>query len=610
MCALCAGCSWWVVLRICTTSSPCSRSTAARRNSSSATPSASRRPTPPTLSHLPVTATAHVTRPCSVSPSQAVRSFNVIIPLLPRADLASKFLPILKRLANGDWFTTRVSATGLFASAYPLLPDALQSELRSLFNNLCNDDTPMVRKAAFTQLGPYALTLQRSFLKSDVYPIVKAVAVDDMDSMRMYAIDACASLVSIVDLNDYSTVLLPIIDGLQDDASWRVRQSLATHFAALTSSPVVAWDSIGRRLFLLYIKLMRDKESEVRTAACQHMDTVFVSLAKEGVASASLREAIEGQQATLDALATDPIQNVKVAYSKAITGLCPVLGKELSAKVIVPLLSTLSKDEYYEVRHYIFSRLHLLAEYLGHANLTALVLPLVIDLSKDSKWRVRYNVIDQAALLARYLGQVQFTKKLLPVLLGALSDHVYAIRQLSCRQLGVICKMREFGGRWAVERMFSGALTLYDKTTNYLHRMTCLLLIEECIREGGSLDHLDPVDSIGERDATAINASLQAAVAPPPDAGSPPAPVSAAQEEAETVEMIDKTCVPILLAACTDDVPNVRLAAAKAVITLLGSEKADKKALVGKFAPLLTKMTTDTDPDVSYFSHVAVRRMQ
>ena len=54
---------------------------------------------------------------------------------------------------SGDWFTTRVSACGLFSCCYGGCLDAVQAELRSLFNNLCNDDTPMVRKAAFLALG-------------------------------------------------------------------------------------------------------------------------------------------------------------------------------------------------------------------------------------------------------------------------------------------------------------------------------------------------------------------------------------------------------------------------------------------------------------------------
>ena len=523
----------------------------------------------------------------------------------------------------------------------------------------------MVRKSAFTQLGPYALTLQRQYLKSDVYPIVKAIAVDDMDSMRVYAIDACASLVTIVDANDYANVLLPIIEALQDDASWRVRQALAISFSRLCNSVAVTWEGVGKRLFALYMKLLKDKEPEVRTAACQHLDAFIIALAKDHTTAAStasssssfsaaatasstttltqshastssssssaavppplptlnsaavvsIREALEQSQSLLDSLTTDSTQNVKVAYSKAITGLCPVLGKDLSVKLIVPLLAALSKDEYYEVRHYIFSRLYLLAEYLGANNLSNHILPIVIELSKDSKWRVRYNIIDQSALLARHLGQQQFNKRILPVLIAALSDHVYAIRQLSCRQLGVIVKMREYGGKWAVDKMLSSALVLYDKTTNYLHRMTCLLLIEECIKERG-MEHLDPVDAIGERDPTSTLLAVSATQQQQQlgengsSSNSSTAAAGGAADEAEMVEMVDKTCLPIVVTACTDDVPNVRLAAAKCAITLLDSGKMDRKVLASRLGGLLQKMTQDTDPDVSYFAHVALRKCQ
>ena len=54
-----------------------------------------------------------------------------LVPKLPKPDVASKFVPLLKRLANGDWFTTRVSATGLFAAAYPVRHHDAQQRQRA-----------------------------------------------------------------------------------------------------------------------------------------------------------------------------------------------------------------------------------------------------------------------------------------------------------------------------------------------------------------------------------------------------------------------------------------------------------------------------------------------
>ena len=41
----------------------------------------------------------------------------------------------------------------MFAAAYPGMGTEAQAELRTMFTALCNDDTPMVRRAAAKALG-------------------------------------------------------------------------------------------------------------------------------------------------------------------------------------------------------------------------------------------------------------------------------------------------------------------------------------------------------------------------------------------------------------------------------------------------------------------------
>lgn len=475
----------------------------------------------------------------------AVESLVKLVPKLPRADVAAKFVPLLKRLANGDWFTTRVSATGLFTVCYPLVSEALQTELRSLFNNLCNDDTPMVRKAAFTQLGRVAGVLQKQFFKTDVYPLIKAVAADDMDNMRQFAIHACAALAKgPLENGEYAASILPIVEALADDQSWRVRQELALQFPDLCTGVT---PDVGKRLLSLFAKLLRDREAEVRTAAANTLDSVCDKV-RVGV--------LEYIVPCLDALANDSVQNVRVNFSRCLVGLAPALGKETAAKILVPLLQQLTKDEYYEVRNNIIARVDTLTEAIGSAGIVASVLPTLLELAKDPKWRVRMGVVEKSALLAQVLGVKTFEKKMLPVLVGALSDHVFAIREIACAQIGLIVK--EFGGKWASEKMFPAAFQIYDKTTNYLHRMTCLLVIQQCAEHAGS-------------------------------------------------DAVEKSLLPVVLQACTDDVPNVRIAAAKTVVQLI--PRMDKKLAVSKLQPLLQKMATDADMDVQYFSQVALQKI-
>jgi serine/threonine-protein phosphatase 2A regulatory subunit A len=74
----------------------------------------------------------------------------------------------IQRLAAGEWFTARVSACGLFHIAYPSAPELLKAELRSIYGQLCQDDMPMVRRSAATNLGKYAATVESPHLKTDI----------------------------------------------------------------------------------------------------------------------------------------------------------------------------------------------------------------------------------------------------------------------------------------------------------------------------------------------------------------------------------------------------------------------------------------------------------
>ena len=79
-----------------------------------------------------------------------------------RASSMEHFCPLVKRLATGEWFTARVSACGLFACALEKVKNGggeekkMIEQLRSLFGQLCEDETPMVRRAAATNLGKVA----------------------------------------------------------------------------------------------------------------------------------------------------------------------------------------------------------------------------------------------------------------------------------------------------------------------------------------------------------------------------------------------------------------------------------------------------------------------
>ena len=115
------------------------------------------------------------------------RSISVFLPklILVTICMSWKFQLIhcvgqwtMQRLGSGEWFTARVSACGLFHIAYPSASESLQTELRAVYNQLCHDDLPMVRRSAASNLGKFAATDEPSYLKSEILSFFRDLTQD------------------------------------------------------------------------------------------------------------------------------------------------------------------------------------------------------------------------------------------------------------------------------------------------------------------------------------------------------------------------------------------------------------------------------------------------
>lgn len=59
---------------------------------------------------------------------KAVESLRLISSQHSPADLEAHFVPLVQRLALGDWFTSRTSACGLFSVCYSRVSAAVRGE--------------------------------------------------------------------------------------------------------------------------------------------------------------------------------------------------------------------------------------------------------------------------------------------------------------------------------------------------------------------------------------------------------------------------------------------------------------------------------------------------
>lgn len=73
-----------------------------------------------------------------------------------------------------------MSSCGLFHIAYPSATETLKTELRSIYNQLCQDDMPMVRRSVATNLGKFAATIEPAHLKTDIMSIFEDLTQDGM----------------------------------------------------------------------------------------------------------------------------------------------------------------------------------------------------------------------------------------------------------------------------------------------------------------------------------------------------------------------------------------------------------------------------------------------
>ncbi|KAG5457504.1 MAG: armadillo-type protein [Olpidium bornovanus] len=64
----------------------------------------------------------------------AIASLCKLCGLLSNEDFESRFLPLVKKLSEGDWFTSRTSGAGLFACSYKRASPEIQADLRRYFH--------------------------------------------------------------------------------------------------------------------------------------------------------------------------------------------------------------------------------------------------------------------------------------------------------------------------------------------------------------------------------------------------------------------------------------------------------------------------------------------
>ena len=144
---------------------------------------------------------------------QAVKAVNHVTPFLGKAP---QLTAMAKRLVSADWFTPKVSAAGMCSILYQVNQD---DDLRFIYRDLCQDETPMVRRAAATHLGSFMGKLTLTQVQ-ELQPIVEQLCNDEQDSVRLLAVASFAKMGPQFTPEWTTLALLPLLKNASTDMSW------------------------------------------------------------------------------------------------------------------------------------------------------------------------------------------------------------------------------------------------------------------------------------------------------------------------------------------------------------------------------------------------------
>ena len=139
------------------------------------------------------------------------------------------------RLAQSEWFPGRVSACKLFAKCYSKA-GTFKDSLRKRFLELCNEDTPIVRRQGSQELGEFACEVEKPYVINEILPIFRRLTQDEQDAIRIICIESLIPLAGYLSKEENQVNTLGAILAAGEDKNWKVRLTFAKNFAELAEA--------------------------------------------------------------------------------------------------------------------------------------------------------------------------------------------------------------------------------------------------------------------------------------------------------------------------------------------------------------------------------------
>ena len=455
------------------------------------------------------------------------------------------FFDFFKRISSeesGDAFYARVSSCHMVSDLYRILNDPDRALLREAFIRLCKDELPIVRRAASAQFVQLIPMLDSEALSSEFLQLLQTICGDENQTVQVSGVEAIAPYCALLKKGGSNSTtiltsdLLGMVKSFTDSTSWKIRQALSRRFGVFATAFLPA--EVTADIFTCLIHLILDPEPEVRSLAILEVLPYLEVVGSSQFIAELAPAAVQ--------LAEDPMPNVRKLLADLVIDVAAKVGPEAVSMHLSDLIIKLMDDEDPMVRLRIINKIPVIAE--EAPSLLTRLTEYLVALYSSTNWRVRKQLSLSMAAVVKHMGQEYFVDHFLNPTLQMMQDGVDEVRTAGAVAVALICEVGN--PQWVHETLYPSLKAM--TTSEYLVRLSAISGIEGLLK----------LEKISDKFRS---------------------------------ELVD-----LLVAACEDKVPNIRLRAAQALLATCSVQQLeDFKALT---QPCVTKLQEDKDKDVRYFA--------
>ena len=396
-------------------------------------------------------------------------------------DIEKELFEVIQNLANSDDPSHEIGFIAFSSEFFGDFKEKNRNHIFTIFKQFTEKKSQ--GKLIKIELSSNLSKLAKFLNKDDFCELFNILMKESCDAVRFNLVEALANLKEKSKLDGFENFIGDAITKFCEDESWRVRLMLSKHIEGILELiGKIGNDSSELKSIILsaFLKLLQDKEGEVRSMACQKLEDIGEKLGKE--------ENFDKILSCLKNLKSDLLPYVRSSLASNILSLAPIIGTKKTNEFIYPIFLDLIKDEDHDIRMLIFKNLDKLNEVVNTDNFVEGIFPSLTEISDNNNWRVRNQVQEIVPVFARIVKRSMFLEIIMPMCLKWLTDPVYAIRQNACKiikRLYDIFKCEDF------EKKLLNKISPMAKSDSYLIRITVVILIKEFLVDEYELEFLE-----------------------------------------------------------------------------------------------------------------------